>query len=251
MTIRVDSRVLVGVVVDRYRSNTVTQGQWLGLREPVRELLVAAEPSGEADVVALLSNLVRFLVEFSQDGSLSLGVLTLVNVDVFVERLRVAGTPVGTLQQVRPRLRRLVRAHRGEKTRERAGFGGPRVTVFDPLSDRDVQVVLGVVLPADQARVVRIAVALGDRFGLRGQEFRAARLCDGGVWVGATRVADIAPGDPVWGMRSVEMSVLMRTCGGALVRELSGLRGFRCGISSCVTGFWTGCYFKRLARLRV
>ena len=72
-------------------SNTVTEGQWLACRELVREFLAEAKHLGWVDVVALISNQVRILAEFSHDGSLPLEVLTLANVEMFLERLRVGG----------------------------------------------------------------------------------------------------------------------------------------------------------------
>ena len=94
-----------------YEPRSVTAQQWETIRGEIELLVIAAEPPSEAEVSALVATLLVFLQQTCPTEELTLEVLTPAKVEDFIHRKQAAGTPTGTLQQLRPRLRRLVRAY--------------------------------------------------------------------------------------------------------------------------------------------
>lgn len=197
MTKRSDARALVDRALATYEPRSISPGQWATIRPDVEELLAAAAPSSHADVRALVASLLVFLDDCCPKQDLTLEFLTHSKVEEFIRRRRNTGSPESTLQQMRPRLRRLVRTHNHQVPRQNRKAARARVKAFDPLSDEKVQRINALTLPAEQRRAVECAFALADRLGLPRQVVGQARLHGCDLWVGDRLVVQLDPGDPL------------------------------------------------------
>lgn len=197
MTEKSAVRTLLDRALADYEPRTISPKQWSRIRSEVEELLVAAAPSSEADARALVANLLAFLADGCRDQDLSLGNLTADKAEDFVRRRQAAGAPASTLQQIRPRLRRLVRAHDDQAPWKPRVAARSRVSIFDPHSDDEVQLIRALKLPAEQQRAVDCALALAERLGLPRQDVGRARKHGQDVLIGDRRVAQLEEDDPL------------------------------------------------------
>ena len=195
-TIRVMSKrevqvVWVDAAVDRYRPRVIDVGQWLQIKEDVRSLLLDAEPPSEKVVCSWLSWLMKFLAD--QPGgprSGSLARLTRANVDEYVIRCQERQAHERSLANECSGLRRLARAHQGEKARARRP--SQRLVPFSPHSDAEMKAVRAVDLESRQQRALDIGLALSEHFGVRRTLLNSARIEAGALWAGERLVAQDA-----------------------------------------------------------
>lgn len=184
-----------------YRPRYLDPDDWAQLRSSVDELMTTAAPTTRTDASSLLSALTRFLPAAAAGrGPVSLDLLTVENVDRFCAIERARGVSEATLGQVRPRLRRLVKAYRSTAAPVDLGPQWPRFTDFDPYTDAEFESLgrLADTLPADLGRALRFALSLVGLHGLSRLQMETATVTDG-ILTAATldRPRELAASDPL------------------------------------------------------
>jgi len=178
-----------------YRPRLVTEQQWELLRHDVERLAAAAEPPSDADVLALVATLLAFLVDTCRHEELTLAALTSDKVEDFIRRKKAEGLATATLQQLRPRLRRLVRARSHSDIWCRRQDTRARVTPLDPHTDDDMDTMRDVPLGSEQQRAVDVVVELCEKRGLSRADVSAARVAGNQLLVADRVVAVLSPHD--------------------------------------------------------
>ena len=178
-----------------YRPRLVTEQQWELLRHDVERLAEAAEPPSDADVLALVATLLAFLVDTCRHEELTLAALTSDKVEDFIRRKKAEGLATATLQQLRPRLRRLVRARSHSDIWCRRQDTRARVTPLDPHTDDDMDTMRDVPLGSEQQRAVDVVVELCEKRGLSRADVSAARVAGNQLLVADRVVAVLSPHD--------------------------------------------------------
>ena len=163
-----------------YRPRHLDPEAWWQVRPSVIELITRAAPADRKEASALLSALSRFLPAAGR-GPVSLELLSAENVDRFCAIERARGVSEATLGQVRPRLRRLVKAHRATAAPVDLGPQWPRFTEFDPYTDAEFESLtrLAETLPGDLGRSLRCALSLVGLHGLSRVQMETATVTDG------------------------------------------------------------------------
>lgn len=163
-----------------YRPRHLDLEVWSQIRPSVIELITTAAPADRKETSSLLSALSRFLPAAAGRGPVSLDLLTTENVDRFCALERARGVSEATLGQVRPRLRRLVKAHRATAAPVDLGPQWPRFTKFDPYTDAEFQSLtrLAEELPSDLGRALRCALSLVGQHGLSRVQMETATVID-------------------------------------------------------------------------
>jgi hypothetical protein len=138
-----------------------------------------------------------FLAATCWHEELTLEVVTSDKVEDYIRRRKAQGCTTSTLQQMRPRLRRLVRARSRQEIRRCGTRTWPRVSPFDPYSDEDLDAIQRAPLSADQRRAVDVAIALTERLGLPRHLVGQARLVGDQLEVADRVIAILKPDDPL------------------------------------------------------
>ena len=138
MTRKKNTEDLVALALSGYQPRSVSPEQWSRIWSDTDKLVVAAEAFTYADTRGLVSNLLTFLNSTSPSHEPSLEVLSSDKVEDYVRRREVVGTPAATLQQIRPRLDRLVRFYSDRTPWMQREEVRSRVQPFDSLSDEKV-----------------------------------------------------------------------------------------------------------------
>lgn len=164
-----------------YRPRHLDPEAWSQIRPSVIELITTAAPADRKETSSLLSALSRFLPAAAGRGPVSLELLTTENVDRFCAIERARGVSEATLGQVRPRLRRLVKAHRSSAGPVDLGPQWPRFTEFDPYTDAEFESLtrLAEALPGDLGRALRCALSLVGLHGLSRVQMETVTVTDG------------------------------------------------------------------------
>lgn len=164
-----------------YRPRDLDPVVWAQLRDAVGVLMTTTSPTSRVDASGLLSALTRFLPAAAGRGPVSLDLLTVENVDRFCAIERARGVSEATLGQVRPRLRRLVKAHRSTAAPVDLGPQWPRFTEFDPYTDAEFESLtrLAETLPCDLGRALRCALSLVGLHGLSRVQMETATVSQG------------------------------------------------------------------------
>ncbi len=211
-----------------YRPRYLDPDDWAQLRPSVHELMTKAAPTTRDDASDLLSALSRFLPAAAGRGPVSLGLLTVENVDRFCAIERARGVSEATLGQVRPRLRRLVTAYRSTATPVDLGPQWPRFTQFDPYTDAEFESLarLADTLPADLGRALRCALSLVGLHGLSRAQMETATVTDR-ILTAATldHPRELAASDPLLVLAQGPAVYVSKTTWGRLRRMVKAETG--------------------------
>jgi len=221
-----------------YRPRLVTEQQWELLRQDVERLAAAAEPPSDADVLALVATLLAFLVDTCRHEELTLAALTSDKVEDFIRRKKAEGLATATLQQMRPRLRRLVRARSHTEVWCRRQATRARATPLDPHTDDEMDAMRDVPLGSEQQRAVNVVVELCEKRGLSRADVSQARVAADQLLVADRVVTVLPPHDPLRQLVGDQGELLNPTALKAARRTIKNTRVSRSTSLVYATGFY-------------